>query len=575
MTFEALGLNTSILNALTESGYTAPTPVQQQAVPAAIEGKDLLVSSQTGSGKTAAFMLPSLHRLAADSFSGNAGKTAAQEAQSARARGERPRFRPAQPKMLVLTPTRELALQVTTNTTKYCSNLRQIRAVSILGGMPYPKQMQLLAKNPEILVATPGRLIDHMDQGKIDFSQLQILVLDEADRMLDMGFIEDIEKIVAATPDSRQTMLFSATLDGVVGNMARRITKAPLVIQINTATTKHENIAQRVHFVDDLSHKNRLLDHLLRDETMDQAVVFTATKRDADTIADRLNIAGFSAAALHGDMHQGARNRTLDGLRRGNVKVLVATDVAARGIDVPNITHVFNYDLPKAPEDYVHRIGRTGRAGRNGIAVSLVNHAENMLVRRIERLTRQPIPVEVIEGFEPKRASSSRTAARPGWKPGDGRNSKPGQRSFANPRSEGGHYRSEGNPFGGERKEGGFRERSEGGYRNRNEGGARADGGFRSERPAETGFRGNRNEGGFRSERPAEGGFRNRADGGGFRSERPAEGGFRAERPAEGAFRKEGGLRERGESTFRNRDRDAGGFKGPRTDAPRRPWGDR
>ncbi|MYN02199.1 DEAD/DEAH box helicase [Pseudoduganella sp. DS3] len=552
MTFEALGLNTSLLNALTASGYTKPTPVQEQALPAAMAGQDLLVSSQTGSGKTAAFMLPSLHRLAEAGASGPAGKTAAQEAQSARARGERPRFRPAQPKMLVLTPTRELALQVTTNTDKYCSNLRHIRAVAILGGMPYPKQMQLLAKNPEILVATPGRLIDHMEQGKIDFSQLQILVLDEADRMLDMGFIEDIDKIVAATPDSRQTMLFSATLEGVVGSMARRITKDPQTIKINGTTTKHENISQRVHFVDDLSHKNRLLDHLLRDETMDQAVVFTATKRDADTIADRLNIAGFSAAALHGDMHQGARNRTLDGLRRGNVKVLVATDVAARGIDVPNITHVFNYDLPKFPEDYVHRIGRTGRAGRNGVAVSLVNHAENMLVRRIERLTRQPIPVEVVEGYEPKRAAAPRAAGRPSWKPGDGRNAKPGQRSFSNPRPEGGHYRSEGNSFGGERKEGGFRteggfrggDRNEGGFRNRNEGGYRAEGGFRAERPA----------------------------GGGFRP----EGSFRAERPAEGGFRKEGaGSRERGESTFRNRDRDAGGFKGPRADAPRRPWGDR
>jgi superfamily II DNA/RNA helicase len=201
--------------------------------------------------------------------------------------------------------------------------MRRIRAVSILGGMPYPKQMQLLAKNPEILVATPGRLIDHMESGKIDFSQLEILVLDEADRMLDMGFIEDIEKIVAATPDSRQTMLFSATLDGVVGNMARRITKDPMVIQIASGTKRHENITQKVHFVDDLSHKNRLLDHLLRDETMDQAVVFTATKRDADMIADRLNIAGFAAAALHGDMHQGARNRTLDSMRRGQVRVLV------------------------------------------------------------------------------------------------------------------------------------------------------------------------------------------------------------------------------------------------------------
>jgi superfamily II DNA/RNA helicase len=213
--------------------------------------------------------------------------------------------------------------------------------------------------------------------------------------------------------------------------MARRITKNPMVIQIASATKRHENIVQKVHFVDDLSHKNRLLDHLLRDETLDQAVVFTATKRDADLIADRLNIAGFSAAALHGDMHQGARNRTLDGLRRGRVKVLVATDVAARGIDVPNITHVVNYDLPKFPEDYVHRIGRTGRAGRNGIAISLVNHAEGMNVKRIERFTKQPIPVDVVAGFEPKRAQAPRSAARPGWKPGQGK--KPGQRSFAHP----------------------------------------------------------------------------------------------------------------------------------------------
>jgi superfamily II DNA/RNA helicase len=324
-----------------------------------------------------------------------------------------------------------------------------VRAVSILGGMPYPKQMQLLAKNPEILVATPGRLIDHMESGKIDFSQLQMLVLDEADRMLDMGFIDDIEKIVAATPESRQTMLFSATLDGVVGNMAKRITRNPLVIQVESSGSKHENIQQRVHFVDDLSHKNRLLDHVLRDATMDQAVVFTATKRDADTIADRLNIAGFAAAALHGDMHQGARNRTLDALRRGQVRVLVATDVAARGIDVPAITHVVNYDLPKFPEDYVHRIGRTGRAGRNGLAISLVNHAEQMNVKRIERFTKQLIPVDIVEGFEPKKtASAPRTNRKPsGWKPGENRSSasKPGQRTFskpAAPRKEAGGFKS-------------------------------------------------------------------------------------------------------------------------------------
>ncbi len=452
MTFEALGLHTSILKALTEAGYTKPTGVQEQAVPAALQGRDLLVSSQTGSGKTAAFMLPALHKFAsaADNAPAPTGKTPNQEAQSARSRGDRPRFKAAQPKMLVLTPTRELALQVTTATDKYGSYMRRVKAVSILGGMPYPKQMQLLAKNPEILVATPGRLIDHMESGKIDFSQLQILVLDEADRMLDMGFIDDIEKIVAATPESRQTMLFSATLDGVVGNMAKRITKNPMIIQIAGSSTKHENIQQRVHFVDDLSHKNRLLDHLLRDVTMEQAVVFTATKRDADNIADRLNIAGFAAAALHGDMHQGARNRTLDSVRRGQVRVLVATDVAARGIDVPTITHVVNYDLPKFPEDYVHRIGRTGRAGRNGIAVSLVNHAEGVNVKRIERFTKQLIPVDVIEGFEPKKTSSSaRPGHKPGgWKPGDNRGnaSKPGQRTFSKP---GNGPRKEGNGGGG------------------------------------------------------------------------------------------------------------------------------
>jgi superfamily II DNA/RNA helicase len=333
--------------------------------------------------------------------------------------------------MLVLTPTRELALQVTSATEQYTAFMRRIRAVSILGGMPYPKQMQLLAKNPEILVATPGRLIDHMESGKIDFSQLEILVLDEADRMLDMGFIDDIEKIVAATPASPPD-------HAVLGHAGRRRRQHGAPHHQGSdgdpdrqRTNRHENITQKVHFVDDLSHKNRLLDHLLRDETMDQAVVFTATKRDADMIADRLNIAGFAAAALHGDMHQGARNRTLDSMRRGQVKVLVATDVAARGIDVPTITHVVNYDLPKFPEDYVHRIGRTGRAGRNGLAISLVNHAEGMNVKRIERFTKQLIPVDVVEGFEPKRSAPARSGARPGWKPGDGRSAAPSLASAA------------------------------------------------------------------------------------------------------------------------------------------------
>ncbi|MBS1186300.1 MAG: ATP-dependent helicase [Burkholderiaceae bacterium] len=443
MNFEALGLHPAIVKAVADAGYTAPTPVQQQAIPAALNGADLLVSSQTGSGKTAAFMLPALHRFASEPQAAG-GKTPNQEKQSSRAKGERVRFKPAQPKMLVLTPTRELALQVTTATEQYGAHMRRVKAVSILGGMPYPKQMQLLARNPEILVATPGRLIDHMQSGKIDFSQLEVLVLDEADRMLDMGFIDDIDTIVEATPESRQTMLFSATLDGVVGSMARRITHNPVEIRIANATTKNENIVQCVHFADDLAHKNRLLDHVLRDTSINQAVVFTATKRDADMLADRLNIAGFAAAALHGDMPQGARNRTLNGMRRGHLKVLVATDVAARGIDVPTITHVVNYDLPKFAEDYVHRIGRTGRAGRSGLAISLVNHAEMIHIKRIERFTKQSIPVNEIEGLEPKKASSApRSARKPnGWKPGDQRRAthKPGQRSFAQP--NGGHGKS-------------------------------------------------------------------------------------------------------------------------------------
>ena len=419
MSFAEIGLNEAVLKALIDSGYTDPTPVQAQAIPAAIAGRDLLVSSQTGSGKTAAFMLPALHRLATQErrpFVPSSRRTPNQERQSARSRGkERPRFQAAQPRMLVLTPTRELALQVTAATEKYGTHIRHLKAVAILGGMPYPKQMELLGRNPEILVATPGRLIDHMESGKINFSELQMLVLDEADRMLDMGFIEDIEKIVAATPESRQTMLFSATLDGLVGKIARDITRDALQISIDSSHSKHDNIEQRLHFVDDLSHKNRLLDHLLRDVSIDQAVVFTATKREADNLSDRLNLAGFNAAPLHGDMHQGARNRTLTAMRRGQVRILVATDVAARGIDVPTITHVFNYDLPKFAEDYVHRIGRTGRAGRNGIAISLVNHAEHFNVRKIERFTKQSIPVEIVAGHEPVRRPAAKQA-RPGGK---------------------------------------------------------------------------------------------------------------------------------------------------------------
>ncbi len=425
MTFAELGLNPALLAALADSGYTVPTPVQAQAIPTAIAGRDLITCAQTGSGKTAAFMLPALHRLSLQERPATVTpKAAGRQGGRKPARSpEQQRWQPARPRMLVLTPTRELALQVTAASEKYARRMHQVRAVAILGGMPYPKQLELLARDPEILVATPGRLIDHMSSGRIDFAQLQMLVLDEADRMLDMGFIDDIERIVEATPAARQTMLFSATLDGTVGAMAQRITHNALRIEVDAPSARHGNIEQRMHFVDDLAHKNRLLDHLLRDASIDQALVFTATKRDADSVSDRLNVAGLNAAALHGDMHQGARNRTLAAMRRGQVRILVATDVAARGLDVPTITHVFNYDLPKAAEDYVHRIGRTGRAGRSGLAVSLVHHAEQFNVRRIERFTRQSIPVEVVAGHEPTRrpqTAKPRPQGRP-WHAADQR----------------------------------------------------------------------------------------------------------------------------------------------------------
>jgi superfamily II DNA/RNA helicase len=416
-TFASLGLSPEIISALTAAGYTAPTPVQERAIPAAIAGRDLLVSSPTGSGKTAAFMLPAIERFA------QLQKTQAAQPQEPRDAGGRPRRGPAvaRPGLLVLTPTRELALQVTTAASTYGKHLRRLRTVSVLGGVAYGQQLMLLAKNPEILIATPGRLLDHLQRGRIDLSQLQMLVLDEADRMLDMGFIDDIETIVAATPATRQTMLFSATLDGKIGSLTNRLLKNPERIEIVQRMESRTNIAQTIHYVDDRDHKDRLLDHLLRDSGLDQAIVFTATKSDADQLAGRLADAGFSSAALHGDLPQGARNRTIRALRERRVRVLVATDVAARGIDIPGITHVFNYDLPKFAEDYVHRIGRTGRAGRSGIAVSLVHHAEQGALKRIERFVRAPLPVNIVEGFEPRKSPPARSGSGNGrGRPGGG-----------------------------------------------------------------------------------------------------------------------------------------------------------
>ena len=420
MSFADLGLNPIVLKCLETTGYTEPTQVQMEAVPAALAGSDLLVSSHTGSGKTAAFLLPSLHKLAEPSQLPGVG-----------------------PRLLVLCPTRELALQVQKQAAIYGAGIKKLRTVCLVGGAPFGPQFQAMRYNPEVMIATPGRLIDHIERGRIDFSRLEVLVLDEADRMLDMGFIEDIEHIVSKTPESRQTLLFSATLDGMVGKLAMNMTKSPKRIEVATREEHKANIDQRLLFTDDVGHKRRLLDVLLRDVELTQAVIFTATKMSADDLSESLLEQGFSAAALHGDMPQHKRNRTLQRLRDGQIKLLVATDVAARGIDVAGISHVINFDAPRQAEDYVHRIGRTGRAGRTGIAVTFIAGRERGLVRDIERFTGQPVRVDVIAGHEPQARPERSFSGKPRSGGGKDWGNKP--RS-----SSGGGYQGRGGSWAGQ-----------------------------------------------------------------------------------------------------------------------------
>ncbi len=406
MTFESLGLTPAILQAVTEAGYTTPTDVQARAIPAALAGQDLMVSSSTGSGKTAAFVLPALERILAS-------------------RGDNTKRREKGvvygPRIVVLAPTRELAMQVSKACVTYGRKVQGLRVATIVGGVPYPAQIKALRGPLDVLIATPGRLLDHMGSGAAVLDNVEMLVLDEADRMLDMGFIDDIRAVAESLNPERQTVMFSATFAGHVGGLAQQLTRNPQRIDVASHTDTHANIEQRLHWADNISHKNSLLESILAERELDQAVVFTSTQRDADWLADRLAEMGHAVAALHGGMPQGRRNRVLQGLRHRELRVLVATDVAARGIDVPTITHVINYGLPMKAEDYVHRIGRTGRAGRDGLAITLAERRDTGMIRRIERFTTQRIPAATIAGLEPKAPAPVERKKPEGWMPGAGK----------------------------------------------------------------------------------------------------------------------------------------------------------
>ncbi len=450
--FAQMGLAPELLAAVRDLNFTEPTNVQLKAIPLALQdnadkpANDLLVSSQTGSGKTAAFLLPVLHTILIErqAQEQQEAKEWAMKVEQAKANGEelpkKPRrknptdtrhVKPAFPSALVLCPTRELAQQVAKDAIDLVKHCKGLRVACVVGGMPYPLQIARL-HNADLVVATPGRLLDLQRSKQLHLSKVQFLVVDEADRMLDLGFTEDLADIHKLTESRRQTMMFSATIAPRIQQLAARIMRTPQRLQIESTQAQKSNIKQILFWADSQQHKRKLLDHWLRDTTIDQAIVFASTQIECDALAEDLQQVGFSAVALHGALSQGLRNRRLQALRDGRVQILVATDVAARGIDVPSISHVFNFGLPMKQEDYVHRIGRTGRAGRDGLAVTFAEFRDRRKIMDIEHYTQETLKAEIIPGLEP----TQRPARAPSHEP---RRGKPGGgKSFAGAKRGGG-----------------------------------------------------------------------------------------------------------------------------------------
>ncbi len=383
MSFNSLGLSNALLKAIDKQGYTTPSPIQEKAIPLILEGKDILASAQTGTGKTAGFTLPMLQILA---------------------QGQQMRKRPI--RALVLAPTRELAAQVHNNVKSY-SEFLDIRSAVIFGGVNQRPQVATLRSGVDILIATPGRLIDLENQGLLSLAKIEILVLDEADRMLDMGFLRDIKKIISMMPTRRQNLLFSATFSREIKNLANDFLHHPVLVEATPENTTVDAIEQKVYRVAK-AKKTDLIIKLISDGNWKQVLVFNRTKHGANKLCKKMVSAGISASAIHGNKSQGARTKALAGFKNGSVRVLVATDIAARGLDIPLLPHVVNFELPNISEDYVHRIGRTGRAGASGEAVSLVSADETTYLRDIEKLVGLKIPVEIIEGFEPDPNASTK-----------------------------------------------------------------------------------------------------------------------------------------------------------------------